>query len=260
MRRALWASLAIAVALTIAARTQGLEPRVAGFNELVIIDPGVHPQGLPAVKFKPGAEPGKLEIDIPPTLHVHRYYYSGNKEFQGPILTGGPTTVVANNPWNGERMYVDVMLPPGAPVVVHNKNHITYVYPDRRVCISFPVVCREKAIVTYHSGRGVERQIHEKAEVVKEKTREHLQQSKLVGTMKRCCHETKEVTTGAAMLVGGTANVALDTMTKLARMVPGYEALRSLGKQHKERGAAEAVRQADQQNDAKALQFVKTNQ
>ncbi len=39
-----------------------------------------------------------MKVDIAPTVHVHRYYYSGDKEIQGPIINGGPTVVVAITP------------------------------------------------------------------------------------------------------------------------------------------------------------------
>ena len=57
------------------------ENREAGFDDLVIMDPGAHQNGLPAVIF----DDESREIEIPPALHIHRYYYSGDKEYQGPI-------------------------------------------------------------------------------------------------------------------------------------------------------------------------------
>jgi len=107
------------------------EPREPGFNELIIIDPGVEENGLPAPNVVNG------HVEIPPTLHVHPYYYSGDKEYQGPIINGGPTIVVANNPKSGEKRYVDVVLPQGAPLIAYTSKSITYIYKDRRVVITF---------------------------------------------------------------------------------------------------------------------------
>ena len=88
---------------------------MSGLNELVVYDPGTHERGLPAVQLMPN-NCGNLGVEIPPAVHVHRYYYNGDKEFQGPIIQGGPTIVVANHPDNpGCTLYIRVNLPSGAP-------------------------------------------------------------------------------------------------------------------------------------------------
>ena len=139
------------------------ETTEAGLNDLVILDPGTHERGLPAVEIK-HVEGGR-EIDIPPKVHVHRYYYSGDKEFQGPIINGGPTVVVANHPKTGERMYIDVVLPAGAPRIAYNKHGITYVYPDKRVAVTFQHFPFDpnKSIVKIHHGQGLGRGIRRPA-------------------------------------------------------------------------------------------------
>jgi hypothetical protein len=254
-----WRKWAIAAMLALCPLVAwATEPRVGGLNELVILDPGAHPQGLPAVKVRTSPD-GKMDIDIPPTVHVHRYYYSGNREYQGPIISGGPTVVVANNPWNGERMYIDVMLPAGAPIIAYNKAGITYVFQDSRVSIHFPFLCREKAVVTYCSGRGVERCVGETAAKVKEKTTKAMQECVLVGTLKKTAKEAKDVVTGAAMAAGGAGNVALETVAKIAPIIPGYQTLKSLGQQRAEKAEQEALQQAQTRQEAVATQFIKTN-
>ena len=83
----------------------------------MILDPGNHEDGLPAVIF----DDESRQIEIPPTLHVHRYYKSGDKGYQGPIINGGPTIMVAQYPKTGERINVDVMLPHATPEIVYTK-------------------------------------------------------------------------------------------------------------------------------------------
>jgi len=257
-RFGLWRNWAILTLIVLAIQAGATEPRVAGLNELVILDPGANPQGLPAVKVRTSAD-GKTDIDIPPTIHVHRYYYCGNKEYQGPIITGGPTVVVANNPWTGERMYIDVMLPAGAPIIAYDKGGITYVYQNTRVFIAFSCLCREKAVVTYASGRGVERRVQETAEKVKEKTGKIMQESKVVGTMKKTAKEAKDVATGVAMAAGGAGNFALDTVAKIVPIIPGYQTLKSLGQQFHERAEHEALQQGQFRQETEATQFIQTN-
>src|SRR5262245_25182228 len=72
--------------------------------EIEVLDPGVDPNGNPAVRLQPGPD-GRVQVDIPPVILVHRYYYSGDRSFQGPMLPGGPSIVVANHPVTGERCY-----------------------------------------------------------------------------------------------------------------------------------------------------------
>jgi hypothetical protein len=54
------------------------EPRVAGLSQLVVIPPGTHERGLPAVRTEP-VDAETLLVDIPPTLHVLLFYYSGDQ-------------------------------------------------------------------------------------------------------------------------------------------------------------------------------------
>jgi len=108
------------------------EPEKPGLSELVILDPGIDETGLPAVLVN-----DENEADIPPTVHVHRYYYSGDKEFVAEYIDGGLTIVKAVHPVTGVHCEVRVVLPPGVPTIAYDNNSITYVYPDRRVKICF---------------------------------------------------------------------------------------------------------------------------
>jgi hypothetical protein len=111
--------------------------------EIEVLDPGVDPRGNPAVLTRPttvctptGPE-GRLAVDIPPTVLVHRYYYTGNRTFQGPMIPGGPTIVVANHPRTMERLYVPVQMLPGAPRVTYTEHAIEYDYGSQAITITF---------------------------------------------------------------------------------------------------------------------------
>ena len=268
-KMATW-SLSLASILLFHTTTRAQPPRVSGLNELVILEPGTHSRGLPAVQFKTTPD-GRRVIDIPPTVHVHRYYYSGDKKYQGPFVTGGPTVVVLNNPYNGKRMYLDVMLPSGYPQIVYRKHCITYIFPDRRVFISFPYFCREKATVTYASGKGVQQRwedFHQKLKEradkafnphnLREKTKKTLTESKLVGTFRQGARATKEIAMGTYQMVDTVANTALETAYKIVSVLPGVQALQSLGKEQPRIGYEERVRQAAAQQDAKLLRYTRT--
>ncbi len=104
--------------------------------EIEILDPGVDPVGNPAVVVGPNTPEGR-QVDIPPTVLVHRYYYTGNRHFQGPMLPGGPSIVVVTHPLTHERMYVDVNLLPGAPRVCYTPTCIEYDYGNRGIKLIF---------------------------------------------------------------------------------------------------------------------------
>jgi hypothetical protein len=105
-------------------------------QELEVLDPNVDPNGRPAVIPVTGAD-GRTRINIPPAVVVHRFYYSGDRSFQGPMLPGGPTVIVANHPTTGERLYLELQLPPGAPRVIYTRHSIEYSYGVQSIILAF---------------------------------------------------------------------------------------------------------------------------
>lgn len=108
---------------------------VPATQEIQVILPGVSSDGIPAVLVE--TEGQNAEIEIPPTVLVHRYYYTGDRKFQGPYIPGGPSIIVANHPKTKCRVYIDVQMLPGAPEVIYSANLIEYRYGKNRVLVSF---------------------------------------------------------------------------------------------------------------------------
>lgn len=100
--------------------------------ELEVLDPGVDPNGNPRVVVNDDGT-----VDIPPTVIVHRYYYSGDRSFQGPMLPGGPSILVMNHPKTGQKTYVSAQMMPGAPRVTYTKNRIVFQYPKHATIVEF---------------------------------------------------------------------------------------------------------------------------
>lgn len=117
--------------------------------EIEVLDPQADPLGNPAIEFKCG-QPGELTIDIPPVVLVHRYYYTGDRNFQGPMLPGGPSIVVINHPKTGERLYIPVQMLPGAPKVTYHKDSIRYDYGENAITIAFGLL--GNPVVNYRNG------------------------------------------------------------------------------------------------------------
>jgi hypothetical protein len=125
-----WAGPATASGLRLAAAP------VPPTQEIEVLDPGVDPTGKPRAVLAPGPG-GGLAIDVPPTVLVHRFYPTGDRTFQGPMIPGGPVIVAVNHPRTLERVYVPVTLPPGAPQVTYRGESIRYDYGPQSVILKF---------------------------------------------------------------------------------------------------------------------------
>ncbi|MCA8995052.1 MAG: hypothetical protein KDA69_02250 [Planctomycetaceae bacterium] len=226
-----------------------LEPREAGFNELIVIDPGQQENGLPTAVLSNG------QVDIPPTLHVHPYFYSGDKEYQGPILNGGPTIVVAKHPKSGEKLYIDAILPAGAPIIAYRDDAITYIYQDRRVVVEFHAFQPHRATVKYVGGRGALRKLSEKVQISKANLAAMSRRSRLVTEVKKLSADTGNLLKGSAGVVENIGAVAVERTRAVTKFVPGVQLLQSAGEQADERGATEEVRQAAFEQVQNEVQF-----
>ena len=261
LARRLFTSLGLIVfgLLSSPVRTEGQEPTAQGLHDLVVYDPGTHERGLPAPEFVPHAD--GLKVEIAPTIHVHRYYYSGDKEIQGPILAGGQTVIVANHPKTGKRMYIDAVLPSGAPKIAYDKNSITYVYPDKRVSIVFPRMpwnCDEARIVN-RNGQGVGRTVQNANQKVVAHVSDGLNSSELVQSGKEVTVETVDLLNGVKTSVGQAGAKGLDGIKTLSNMIPGVTNLKSLKEQQPQREYENTIRNESNKRDRLETPFVETN-
>jgi hypothetical protein len=205
-----------------------VEPLKPGLNDLVVYDPGMHERGLPSPQLRPTPE-GNFTVETPPAVHLHRYYYSGDKEFQGPLINGGPTMIVARHPKSGDNMYVDVVLPPGAPVVAYNSKSITYVYPDQRVEVEFShfIFNDDKVVVHYCSGRGIGRVTRDVVTCAATKCHSRVSQSAFIQAAADVGSCGKSFAVGTAASVGDCTANTLKAAGSLAKSLPGVVMLQS---------------------------------
>ena len=125
-------------------------PSVPPVDELEILDPKVDPEGKPRAVVLPDG-PG-VRVEVPPTVIVHNYYYTGERDFRGPLLRGGPTVLVLNHPRTGAQTYVPVQMLPGSPRVFYDKSSVAYDFGRKRVLVHFPLV--GPPTVRYCDSRG----------------------------------------------------------------------------------------------------------
>ena len=136
------------------AHAQNRAPSVSPTDELQILDPQVDPEGKP--RGIPNLQTGQVEI--PPVLIVHRYYYTGNRSFQGPVLPGGPSILVLHHPRTGEQLTLPVQMLPGSPRICYTRECIEYDYGRAKIQVHFGhegIFGRVPApSVSYHKGNG----------------------------------------------------------------------------------------------------------
>ncbi len=149
--RCLLAAVLILAMATQVAFAQARIARVIPSLEIEILDPNVDPRGNPGVIVGQDAW-GQTQVDIAPTIMVHRYYYTGDRTFRGPDLPGGPSIIVAFHPKNGQKVYLPVQMLPGSPLVTYTAQSIEYDFGDRAVLVSFPRF--GNPTVVYRNGRS----------------------------------------------------------------------------------------------------------
>lgn len=131
-------------------RNGDLKSRVSPVLEIEIVEPNRDPRGNPAIQLKNDPQ-GNTQVSIPPSLIVHRYYYTGDRSFRGPDFPGGPSIIVAQHPRTGEQVYLPVQMLPGSAIVTYSKRSIEYDFGDRAVIVSFPMI--GNPTVSYRAGR-----------------------------------------------------------------------------------------------------------
>ncbi|EAQ77148.1 hypothetical protein [Blastopirellula marina] len=247
---------AIAVVLSAPMIGLAVEPRVAGLHDLVVVEPGMHRDGLPAVSIRDSGE--SFTAEIPPTLHIHRYFYSGDREFQGPIIQGGPTVIIASHPKTGQRVYTEVTLAAGSPVIAHNKHGIEYIYDHSRIEINYG--CDEQSVrVKYHSGQGVRRNLANFREHVFENAGQHLGQSQTLGALKETMHGGGQLAKSAVGAVDSCTAKLLNGAKSLSSAIPGVTPLSSYADDQPARQYEKQIDRAQRLKDSASLDFVPTN-
>ncbi len=192
-RSVIWLACFAATAVTAGCAHAGRPaPPVPPTLELEILDPNADPLGNPAVELKRpeldpcrglpcdgGNTPGcnQYLVDIPPVVIVHRYYYTGDRSFQGPMLPGGPSIVVVSHPKTGQRCYIPVQMLPGAPRIHYTGRAIEYDYGCHGITVSFGPFGDPK--VVYRNRVPVTRQAQQVYEGAKQGTSRLLQETRL---------------------------------------------------------------------------------
>lgn len=211
-------------------------------QEIEVLDPGVDPTGKPAVMLRPDGAGGQ-QIDVPPAVLVHRFYYTGDRNFQAQLLPGGPVIVSVNHPKTGERVYVPVTLPPGAPRVYYTHKSIRYDYGPQSVTLAFGL-CGKPTVHYTQANQAGERARGATAAAITG-TRSWVQRTGIPQGLRRFAQETKEVAGAAADRINDAGRAVVIPAANLVRNLPGAQLLRSSPEDQAARAQDRLQREAD---------------
>lgn len=224
-------------------------------QELEILDPRVDPQGRPAAKVKLNEIGNGLYVDIPETVIVHKYYYTGERTFQGPFINGGPVVLVFQHPRKAERLYVKAVLPAGAPEIHYDAKGIEYRYPGQRMKVSIGIFGH--AQLSYQTGKTVTDRVHETSQHITKTSGELVNRTGIPEAARKAGETSKDVGLNVLDKTSDLAKgVALPVVNAIQYM-PLVKPLTSKAESYAERTREMGVRKATEYSK-KAEETVKT--
>lgn len=252
-----WGAMFVAVILLSApGNLFAVPPRVIAEGELLIIErPGT--SGADAATVPDNIKRFLPQQDLPPLL-VHPNYYSKELEFESKSIPRGRYLLVTHDPSSRKKCMAEVVLPDGAPVIVHRKSSITYVYPSERVVIDFALFAHRPPKVHYRRGQGTFRTLHERVGSTARATREFFVSLPIAGALSRNGRKVTDTGKGALAGAGQVGTTYFETVGKLLDGIPGVKTLEGLGQQLPERAHQEDIRRAGERAFRNKPEFVPT--
>jgi hypothetical protein len=240
-----------------------LPPRIIPKEELVIIQREEEVSSATSTDTPEDKPKDNVQRFLPPEklvpLIVHPKYYSRDLEFQAQAIPSGRYLHVVKHPHTKKRCKVKIVLPDGAPVVVHRKHSITYLYPSQRVVVDFGFFGRSCPKVHYRNGQGTFRAIHERLGNAKQSARSFIVKLPFTGAVKDNGRKVKDTGKGAFAAAGEGGKIYFETLGKLIDGFPGVKTLQGLGKQLPARGRQDEIKQAGESARRQAPEFIPTN-
>jgi hypothetical protein len=195
-------------------------------QEIEVLDPNADPMGRPAVQVKPAIGPdGVARVDIPPCVIVHKFYYTGDRSFQGPMLPGGPSIIVVHHPRDGEQLYLEVQMLPGAPRVIYTRHAIEYNYGVQSIILSFGAHGRPK--IAYRQGVSAATRVRVAAAQVRHGTMRLVERTGAPAAARKVLDGAKNAAETGADHVHDVGKAVITPVVKIVQMVPGVKMLTS---------------------------------
>ena len=228
-------------------------------QEIEVLDPNVDPTGKPAAKvtsFAPPPVPDgclpfpplpaalpQQQLDVPPAVLVHKFYYTGNRSFQAQMLPGGPLIVSVNHPKTLERVYVPVTLPPGAPRVTYTDDAIRYDYGPQSVSLIFGHCGNPR--VKYSQSTNASENARVRIETTKAETRTFVERTGIPTGMQRFRDTSKQTLGAVADRVHDAGTFVADAFRAAVQFIPGSQLLTSSPEEAAARAQERAQRAAE---------------
>ncbi len=195
-------------------------------QEIEVLDPNVDPMGRPTVQVKPGVGPdGVGRIDIPPCVIVHKFYYTGDRSFQGPMLPGGPSIIVVHHPGDGERLYLEVQMLPGAPRVFYTRHSIEYNYGVQSIILTFGSHGRPK--IAYRQGVSAATKVRVAGAQLRQGTMRLVERTGAPAAARKVLDGAKNAAETGADHVHDIGKAVITPVVKIVQLVPGVKMLAS---------------------------------
>jgi hypothetical protein len=207
-------------------------------QEIEVLDPNLDPTGKPTV-VRTGATlppdvpfPAPLppiappqQLDVPPAILVHKFYYTGNRTFQAQLLPGGPVIVSVNHPRTLERVYVPVTLPPGAPRVTYTGDSICYEFGPQSVTLIFGPCGNPR--VRYGQSTNATETVRKKAEAAHTEAQSWVQRTGLPQGIQRFKESAKSTCGAVADRLHDAGKMVVDAVGNAIQFIPGAQWFRS---------------------------------
>jgi hypothetical protein len=211
-------------------------------QEIEVLDPNVDATGKPVPVLRPGYG-GFQQVDVPPAVLVHRYYYTGDRSFQAQMLPGGPVIVTVNHPRSMERVYVPVTLPPGAPRVSYREDCIRYDYGPQSVILSFGLCGNPKVLYTQATAAG--EQARATARHVKTSTHAWAERTGVPNALRQLRATAKSAAGATADRINDVGQLIVTPLSNAAQAFPGAQLLQSTPEDQAVRAQERLQRAAD---------------
>lgn len=204
--------------------------------------------------------PGKAD-DLPP-VHYHPKYFDVAKDYQGPLIDGGLTVLVAHHPGTRKIVRISAVLPSGTPTIAYSGSAITYYYQDRRVIFAFePSGCCCVKVVR-KNGVGPRMQLQSFKSRVRNagsRVRQKAHQVPLTESVRTNVRLVRETAVGAVGTAVTLASSWVDKVGQAAEALPGVKTLRSAGQKSSQgAGQIEQDRQEGLEARRETQEFVRT--
>lgn len=232
--------------------------------EIEILDPNVDPRGNPAVALRSkiactrGGPEERLLVDIPEVVLIHRYYYTGDRTFQGPFLPGGPSIVVLSHPKTAERLYIPVQMLPGAPRVTYRHDCVEYDYGTQRITVSFGLFgC--KPTVSYQQGVPWTTRVRQSVDHARDSSRRLLDRTDLPRYGDQLVSGTRGLLLNGIDGVNRLGKVVATPFVQVGQLLPFAKALTPTPEQLAERERNAVLRRANELGERSEEVFIRSN-